>query len=450
LSVEQTIFLCVLLWGAVGALTYFIGTSPQWAGTGLTLAFFLNMALLHWFSGILILLPWYMPADYYDTVAGLQMSTIGIIAFSFGCFIIAPALTKRASEMQTLHDLTNAAKVFRIFLILGLMCFLLSAVGLGAIPTLSAVLSSAQNFVFVALGFGIWQSYVRHDRRQLLLLLAAVPVFPLLTMMLQGFLGFGVGYAIIVLCFFVVVYRPRLWMSLFLIPLLYVGLSFYITYMRDRSELRGIVWSGSKLDARIDHVDKMFRTFEWFDPQNNRHLDNVNGRLNFNWLVGAEISYLNFHEFGKGETIWMSVLALIPRAIWPEKPIQAGSMDFVTRYAGIPVPEGTSVGMGLIFEFYANFGVYGVLFGMLVMGVLVGYADRRAGEELRWGSPIVFARWFLIGTCLLLVGGSLIEIVPGIILAWAWTAGLRHLFGNSLEQGIPEQSAVAVTYKTDP
>lgn len=443
--------LCVVVWGVVGALAYFTTMSRSWSGAGLTLAFFLNMSLLHWFSGMMLMLPWYTPPEYYSSMAGFRMSTIGIVAFAVGCFGVAPLLTQRTSEAPTFRDCTNDSKILRVFLTVGIVSFLLGTVGLGKIPTLSAVLSSGQGFVFVALGFGIWQSYLRQNRKQLWILLSATPAFPLLTIFLQGFLGFGVSYAVIVLCFFVAIYRPRVWASLLVIPLAYLGLSFYVTYMRDRVEIRGVVWGGSKLETRVEQAKKMFQQFEWFDSWNSRHLGYVNGRLNYNGLVGAGMSHLDSTKaFGRGETLWMSVLAIIPRAVWPDKPIQAGSMDFVSRYTGLKFAEGTSVGMGLVFEFYANFGRYGVLFGMLIMGILVGYADRRAGEELRWGSPIVFARWFLIGTCLLIVGASLIEVIPGLILAVVWTTGLTHLFGKFFAGDTNEQSSVPTVHAMDP
>ena len=438
-------FLCVLIWGAVGALAYFTTVSRQWSGVGLTLAFFLNMALLHWFSGMIAILPWYMPAEYYSTTAGFKLSTIGIVAFAVGCFGISPLFYRGADETSPFHAPTSATKIFRIFLTVGIGCVLLVVLGLGKIPTLSAVLASGQGFVLVALAFGIWQSYLHQNRRQLGILLATILAFPLLTIILQGFLGFGVGYAIIVLCAFVAVYRPRFWGCLAVIPLAYLALSFYVTYMRDRNEIRGVVWSGGKLETRVDQAEKMFLEFEWFDPWNTRQLDYMNGRLNYNWMVGAAMSHLRLTKgFGEGETLWMSVLAMVPRALWPDKPIQAGSMNFVSHYTGITFAEGTSVGMGLVFEFYVNFGTYGVIAGMLIVGLLVGYADRRAGAELRWGTEIAFARWFLIGTFLIVVGASLIEVVPGIALAMAWTVGLKRLFHETFDDSNSEGSVTVI------
>ncbi len=442
---------CVLIWGIIGAVAYFVTVSRQWCGVGLTLAFFLNMTLIHWFSGIILLLPWYTPWEYYSTVQGFRMSTLGIVGFAVGCFGIAPLVFKGPSQAEEFPVSESAPKIFRIFLTVGLASFLLGAAGLAKIPTLSAIVTSAQGFVFAAIGFGIWQSYLTQNRKQLWLLLTSIPIFPVLTTMLQGFLGFGVWYAITVLCFFIAVYRPRLRVCLLALPLGYLALSFYVTYMRDRAELRSAVWQGDKFETRVIQAEKLIDQFEWFDPWNHEHLHRVDIRLNYNWLVGAAISHLQLTKgFGRGETLWMSVLTLIPRVVWPDKPIRAGSMDFATRYAGIPVPEGTSIGMGLIFEFYVNYGEYGVLIGMLVMGILVGVADRKAGAELRWGSPIAFARWLIIGVFLLDVGGSLIEVVPGIILAVIWTAGLKHVYGKTLTENVSDSAPVIEIDATHP
>jgi hypothetical protein len=437
--------LCVLIWGAVGALAYFTTVGRRWCGVGLTFAFFLNMALLHWFSGIIAILPWYMPKEYYSTVAGFKLSTVGIVAFAVGCFGISPLLFKGADDTMPFHVSTSAPKIFRIFLAVGIGCVLLVVVGLGRIPTLSAVLASGEGFVLVALAYGIWQSYLHQDRRQLGILMATVLLFPLLTILLQGFLGFGVGYAIIVVCAFASIYRPRLLGCLVVIPLAYFALSFYVTYMRDRIEIRNTVWGGEKMGTRVDQAEKIFLEFDWFDPWNSRQLDYMNGRLNYNWMVGAAASHLRMTRgFGEGETLWMSVLAMVPRALWPNKPIQAGSMNFVSQYTGITFATGTSVGMGLIFEFYVNFGTYGIIAGMLIMGVLVGYTDRRAGAELRWGTEMAFARWFLIGTFLIVVGSSLIEILPGIVLAIAWTIGLKKAFHETFDEGNSEPSTIVM------
>ena len=423
---ENLYIVCLMAWVIIGVLSLTIMWSRQGQGTGLVLAFFCNMALIHWFSGVITFFPWYSSAEYSTTTAGFGVSTAGMAAFAIGCFGFAPLFFHVEDETSPFRIAESDSKFLRLFLTIGIGSLVLGAVGAREIPSAAAILSGGQAFGFAGIGFGIWQSYLHQDRKQLLLCLAAAPAFPLLTLILQGFLGFGVGYTIIVVCFFVAIYRPRWTMALLVIPVGYLALSFFVTYMRDRNQIRSVVWGGGRMEERINQAEETFQQFEW---------------LNYNWMVGAAMAHLRTpNDFGKGETLWMGVLAIIPRVLWPDKPIQAGSMNFVSHYTGVKFAEGTSVGMGLIFEFYVNFGTYGVLIGMFIVGALVRYADRRAGVELRWGSPIAFARWFLIGEFLLLVGGSIIEIVPNLVLAVVLTAGLRYLYPDHPSMGLPEGS----------
>jgi hypothetical protein len=448
---ENLYILCLLAWVVIGVFSLTIIWGHQGQGTGLVLAFFCNMALIHWFSGVITFFPWYSSAEYSTTTAGFGVSTAGMVAFAIGCFGFAPLFFHAEDEMAPFRMEESDSKFLRLFLIIGIASLILGAVGARQIPSAAAILSGGQAFGFAGIGFGIWQSYLHQNRKQLLLCLAAAAAFPLLTLILQGFLGFGVGYTIIVLCFFVAIYRPRWTMALLVIPVGYLALSVFVTYMRDRNDIRSVVWGGGRMEERINQAEQTFQQFEWFDPLNRRHLDDIDRRLNYNWMVGAAMAHLRTpNDFGKGETLWMGVLAIIPRVLWPDKPIQAGSMNFVSHYTGVKFAEGTSVGMGLIFEFYVNFGIYGVLIGMLIVGTLVRYADCRAGVELRWGSAIAFARWFLIGEFLLLVGGSIIEIVPNLVLAVVLTAGLRYLYPEQPSIRLMEDSVDTSTDSSEP
>jgi hypothetical protein len=115
-------------------------------------------------------------------------------------------------------------------------------------------------------------------------------------------------------------------------------------------------------------------------------------------------------NFARGDTLWDALLALIPRAIWPDKPITAGSGNLASRYTGIDFASGTSVGVGQVMEFYLNFGTPGVVIGFMIMGVLVTSFDWQAAERLARNDLHGFVLWFLPGIALLQVGGQLVEI----------------------------------------
>jgi hypothetical protein len=115
-------------------------------------------------------------------------------------------------------------------------------------------------------------------------------------------------------------------------------------------------------------------------------------------------------DFAYGETFWQAVLALVPRFVWPNKPIFAGSPGLVSQYTGFTFAEGTSVGVGQIMEFYINFGTLGVTLGFLILGALITVIDATAGQRLRHGDWQGFALWYLTGISFLSVGGSLVEL----------------------------------------
>ena len=124
------------------------------------------------------------------------------------------------------------------------------------------------------------------------------------------------------------------------------------------------------------------------------------------------MNYLNigYEEFASGATFWQAVIALVPRAVWPDKPVFAGSMGLVTQYTGVTYAEGTSVGIGQVMEFYINFGTAAVLLGFLTLGVLVAGIDKAMADRLAAGDWRGCAFWFMPGIALLQVGGSLVEV----------------------------------------
>src|SRR5207245_8357339 len=71
------------------------------------------------------------------------------------------------------------------------------------------------------------------------------------------------------------------------------------------------------------------------------HVDRIDSRLNQNLLVGQAVTYLDqgLAEYAQGESVWNGVLALVPRAIWPGKPVAAGSAGLVSRFTGVRSEE---------------------------------------------------------------------------------------------------------------
>ena len=192
----------------------------------------------------------------------------------------------------------------------------------------------------------------------------------------------------------------------------YLALSVYVTYMRDRKEIRASVWGEQSYSNRIDRVAQTASEFEWFNPFNEQHLQRIDGRLNQSYLVGAAVAHLEENgDFAHGETFRDAALSMIPRLFWPDKPIKAGSGTLVARFTGIKFDNSTtSVGIGQVMEFYANFGTTGVIVGFMIFGLIITTLDVMATERLQNGDLHGFVLFYLPGLAFLQVGGQLTEI----------------------------------------
>ena len=412
--------LSLLGWVLIGLVATLRSRDPARRGVGLTVTFIISLAINHWFGAIVCYLPWYSPSSADYVAAGFELSTLGIFGFAIGSFMIAPLVAPDHYDESEEIPILAAwhPRALRTYTLVGIGSYLAMAVGANRLPSLAAVFSAGFNFVLVAICFAMWCSQQRgeHFRERLLLLAAfALPFFTIVT---QGFLGYGIGYLIVVLSFYLVFSQHRVKLLLVALPLAFLAISFYVTYMRDRNEIRATVWGRQGYDSRFGAIWHTCTTLEVFDPLNIKHLGRIDLRLNQNRLVGAAASRLeNTHGYAHGETMWMALFAVIPRAVWADKPQYAGSMNLVSRYTGITFERGTSVGMGPIFELEINFGYLGVFLGMLLIGIVIGVADRKAAIALRYDDPLPFAKWFIIGIIVQNAIGSFAETTASLAAA---------------------------------
>jgi hypothetical protein len=75
--------------------------------------------------------------------------------------------------------------------------------------------------------------------------------------------------------------------------------------------------------------------------------------------------------FQYGRTYADIPLMLVPRAIWADKPVFNYMKGEWGRYIAGVTPETEAVGMGMVAEFYFNFGTVGVIAGMFLFGIFL-------------------------------------------------------------------------------
>jgi hypothetical protein len=419
---DSRLSIWLLIWlAAIAALA--IGRYwRRTGGTGLVLAYVLNLWLIHWVAPAMYLLPWYRGFDPRVVEAGVEQSAYAVAAFTFASMFLTPFLLDLGllpSARTTVVD----RKLPFAYLGLGAASFVLMSLGVGAIPSATAIVSTGQQLVVVGLALCFWLAWKRGSSWRVVAWCAVTASLPFVTILTRGFIGYGAVAALTVLIFVSRFIRRRSVVLVAAFLVAYVGLSLFVTYMRDRRDIRETVWGGQSMTARVNQLQTTISDFEWFDATNPDHLRQVDSRLNQSYLAGLAVSRLaGTNAFAYGSTLWEALIGVVPRAIWPDKPTEAGSGHLVSEYTGLTFVRGTSVGIGHVMEFYINFGTLGVFLGFLVVGVLVTAVDVSAAERLAANDLHGFAIWFLSGISLLQVGGSLVEAsvsaVASIVVAF--------------------------------
>jgi hypothetical protein len=398
------------IWAVLVALV--IWQTWRNAGSGLVLSYCFQLFLLHWLGAMIHAFPWSDLPQTELTFLGFQQSTHAIVAFAVGSLVLAPWLAKRLESRQQ-GSVSASPKLARTYIIFGAISYFILAPTIGRLSGFNAVAAVGSQLVVVGCCLRCWNAWNTGGLKHLFLALAPALVIPVVTLVIQGFLSYGIIALSTILIFSAQFFRPRWVLLVAGLAAGYLGLSGYAAYMRDRVELRASVWGGESFSDRIAKSRETLETAEWFDPGNPDHLGFVDGRLNQNMLVGAAVSYLgNTGNFAYGSTLKEALMAMIPRIIWPNKPY-AGSGGLVARFTGMEFAEGTSVGVGPVLELYGNCGSAGVWIGFLVLGCTLTFIDVMAGVHLRRGEWYEFVPWFLVGIALLNVSGSFVECTAG-------------------------------------
>ena len=400
-------------------------------GTGLVLAYMANLWLIHWPAALTYLNPITAGADSDRVILGFHYSTLGVIGYAAGALALAPLVVRVLDPPRSHTEYAERripdARLPWTYVLIGITSYLVLNPLLGGIPTVSAIVVSTAQLIIAGLCLALWYYWFSGQRKRFLYALLMVGMLPMGTILMQGFLGYGASALITIVAFVATFYRPRWRLFVFGGLIAYIGFSFYVTYMRDRTDLRTSVWGRETMGNRVAELSETVSGIEWFDPANPTHILRITGRLNQNYLVGASVERMEggHNDFAKGETVGHAFLSLIPRALWPDKPIRAGSPDIVTRYTGITFGRNTSVGIGQVMEFYINFGAAGVMIGFVILGLAIAVLDTWAAQRLWAGDWLQFTAWYLTGLAMIQAGGSLIEVVSS-----AGAAMLGVLFVN--------------------
>lgn len=422
--------LALLLWYAVLAALLWQAKRDHAPLAGLSLCYWLNLASHHLVSETLCLFhdnqsefrPW---ATLGFGVSGYAM--VGLLLSVLLSARLRPA--RPPSTDLGVRALADTSGPPMLAVGTGLAVFVSgSVVATLLIPGLSAMVFTGN--MLAAAGFSWWWLRERtHKRyRTSWLVLVMSLIVPLITLVVLGFMAYGI-FTLMAVVAFVYCHMGVRARHIFLgIPAIYMVLSVGMTYMAGKNSIRSSVWGGDSTTERVAVVaDNFDRHFTFFDPYDGAQRLSIDLRFNQNYFVGLATHRLESGQldYWYGRSLADGFLALIPRSVWSEKPPTTGGTELMHALTGLPFVEGVSFGIGHVIDMYINFGPIGSVVGFFIYGMIIYYFDRLAGRAVACYSFDKFITWYLPGTALVNGAvGRLAEVSPGLIGGF----GLAFLF----------------------
>lgn len=172
-------------------------------------------------------------------------------------------------------------------------------------------------------------------------------------------------------------------------------------------------------------------------------------------------------EFEWGQS-WIEdiIYTYLPRAIWPSKPTIYGTtrLQLMTGINSLDAEDNfvATFPIGIFAESYANFGVFGVIFVLFLLGAFLGYLYRRIcsaafTSEMSWSTACLTTTYILICSNSLgymrsfggFMAGLLITAILSITLSWfvkvvvqlIWGAGSANKSLYNFQPAIPGSSS---------
>lgn len=369
---------------------------------GLTGAFLMTFLSNHWLASALYAFPRSTLYSPSIVAAGLRLSLLGMAGFTLGVLVLAPIATRGhdhkvvtpPSPGQINRDLPRQIWVY--FLIGSASLFLAALL---RSRVLDVIMRESAKFAILAAFLFLYMKIRIGDRSTWIYLILIIILFASAGLIYGGFISYASVTAISLVMFYLSYSKFDLKNVIFVLLMIYIGLSALVAYLGNREEIRARIWGGQDLASRLEVVWDTAQQFEFFSIENPKHFYLMDIRLDRNYFVGRAVDNLDsgIVEYAGGQTLINAILAPIPRALWPDKPRISGSSEVFSQYTGIEENPTTSSGMGILFESYINFGSIGVVVSFALYALLLSIFDAGARRNLAAADYASAAIWLLTG-----------------------------------------------------
>lgn len=376
------------------------------------------------------------PTDYTET--GIRYTAIGSVAFLVGVWVVHLSRGRQFFGWEV----ARRQEVATFCLFGGLV----ATYALGVFRSVSSIgaVVEQSGFIWVfGVLLGLREALQRGVSIKILLWLAAMFVYPTITLMAGGFLSFGSTPVFIILGGLIISTRKtlRVVVGISVISILFLHL--FLSYFANRADIREAVWGGARIETRLESVARIFADLKFIDFDDHAQMQALDSRLNQNYFVGLAAERINqgIVAYTKGRSFSDGLIALVPRLIWPDKPVYAGSPGIIMEMTGFHVNDSTSYGVGNVMEFYINFGIPSLIGGFLFLGLLFGWLDRQAAVAEQTGNLGLAMACFLPVVAMNNPIGSIVELTAAGFSSYLAALGWRSLWNSWAARAVSRSHA---------
>lgn len=382
-----------------------------------------------------------------EVVAALIIAIAGICSLQIGYYWFQKSSYKKAVPVA--HLPLNKRRALTYCVLVGIFLPLLFTFQ-GVIPEefqqpLSSILHLLQNQVLVVIGILGWLYYSRHGSRVYGFWLYGL----VLIASMRGVSGGSLEEALVPIGVLFVVK----WLYTRRVPITpIIATALLVVFLSPvKSDYRQQTWQGENPD--LAEQSSLLRGTAWISSAVDYWQDTFAGSRDLAEATSSATSRADFiHQvayiysmtpsvvpYQYGKTYSFFAVSFIPRILWPDKPTAGSANGFYAVTYGVTSEEGaktTTFGVSILGEAFINFGWAGVVFVMLLQGILIGALQYSFGTyESGPGGQAVFLAFFVyflngIGSSAeIMFGGILQNLICGyLILLWAREKPIRFVF----------------------
>jgi hypothetical protein len=392
-----------------------------------------------------------------DVIAALALSLLGACSLITAYYVFGnPRIQSRLPEIRLVPSKNKAfIHSIAVFMLYPLLSSLRPTIQQDY-PQVLSIVNLLDNQMLVAIGLMSWLVYSTSKPRLM------HKVFLCVLVAFQLFIGFSstvLELPLVGICIVLIIkwtYTRRFPMTLMIIVMAVI---FFLQPVK--VEVREQNWFGDSAQS-VSPIDKAGL---WISRATEFWGDALSGNRTISDSTSKTLSRSDFiHQFAYvhsltpsvipyqyGQTYTFFLVSLVPRVLWPEKPVANANAFFGVTY-GITTEEGaerSNFGVSLVGESFINFGIVGVMLIMMLQGALMkclesifGGANSGAGAQAVFLSCSI---WFLNGvgsSAEIMFGGILQNLIGGCLLL-LWARAPNPKYHSQLNEWVMTEAAAA-------